>query len=181
MTTLQFSLFFAALILAYGLVHLRLIRFEKAMDRLRLLEQLDRRVQRVGDQVERTRLDRVEELLHTLVEEAQKSRVALEEFEVKAQEAPEPAPRLVTEPVTIPQGREPTSGERLRAAVDARLLALGFRDLRLLDDIEDMTLAEFGELKVECLKGEMPHKGTVSIRNGAIVDVDLRSVARSFP
>ena len=29
--------------------------------------------------------------------------------------------------------------------------------------------------------GRMPHKGTVTIRNGAIVDVDLRSVARSFP
>ena len=181
MTTLQFSLFFVALLLAYALIHLRLVRFEKQVERLSTLETMERRVQRMAENVERLRLDRVEELLQNLVEESIKTREEIRDIEIEASVQQLAPPVSVPSPEVVVQGREQTAGERIRSAVESRILMLGYRDVRILGDLGSATLDEHYEIRIECLRGEMPHKGSVVVRNGAVVDVDLRSVVRSFP
>ena len=65
--------------------------------------------------------------------------------------------------------------------VEARLLSLGYSDLRILTDLSDSSLDTETTVHVECTKQNMVAKGKVITRNGSIVDVDLTSVAQVFP
>ena len=73
------------------------------------------------------------------------------------------------------------ASSRIRGAVETRLLALGCRDLRVLTDLSTANLDEPVTVQVECRRDGMPVKGRVVARNGAVVDVDLQTVAQSFP
>ena len=51
MDSLQFSLFFAALLVGYLLVHLRMIRFEEHLQKLACIRSLDDRLRSLADSV----------------------------------------------------------------------------------------------------------------------------------
>ena len=73
------------------------------------------------------------------------------------------------------------AGDRIRSAIEARLLSLGYGGLRILTDLSEADLDDELEVMVECEREHMPSKGTVVTRNGGIVDVRLSSASQSFP
>ncbi len=174
MDALQFSLFFAALLVAYILVHVRMVRFEKYLREVAGIKTLNERLQSVADGFDRLRLDRVEELLGQLHEDLDaiaKSSLRVERAVGKAGGA---APAAGS-------GLDRSPGERVQAVVETRLLDLGYSNLRLLTDLSGVVLEEQMEVQVECERDHMPHKGRVTTRNGAIVDVQIQPAAQSFP
>ena len=62
-----------------------------------------------------------------------------------------------------------------------RLLQLGYVQLRLLTDLREQRLEGDVEVQVECERAHMPFKGRVLVRNGAVRDVALQTVAPTFP
>ena len=173
MDPLQFSLFFVALLVAYFLVHLRLARFETYMREMAGIKTLNERLQGLVDGMERIRLDRVEEGLQQLHEDLVEVQDALQRVE-KAQRSAD------TGPVVIP-GVEPSAADRVRTAVEGRLLTMGYDNLRLLTDLSAANLDEEVEVRVECTKGGMTYKGLVRTRNGNVLGMDMQSVSVAFP
>ena len=175
MTPTQFALFFSAILIAYVLMHIRLTRFEKYLQEIAGLKLLNERLKGVSDVLERVRLDHVEDLLGQLHDDLVAIREGQERLDrglgrVQQQAAPMPAPE-----------RESSAADRIRAAIESRLLSLGYSDLRVLTDLTDATLDAEIAVRVECSRQNMVAKGKVVTRNGAIVDVDLSSVAPVFP
>jgi hypothetical protein len=74
-----------------------------------------------------------------------------------------------------------TGGERIRAVVETRLLQLGYSQLRLLTDLRDQQVEGDVEVQVECERRQMPFKGRVLVRNGAVSDVALQTISPTFP
>jgi len=178
MDTLQFSLFFAALCVAYVLVHIRLAKFEAYLKEIAGLKLLNERLKGVSDVLERVRLDRVEELLAMLHEDLVEIAGIDQWIEKMVGRSASAAPAAALGQRTEV---ESSAGDRVRAAVEARLLALGYGDLRILSELGGAQLDEQLEVQVECVKNHMPFKGTVVARNGGIADVQLQSVSQTFP
>lgn len=172
MTNLQFALFFAAILIAYVLVHVRLSRFEAYLREIAGLKLLNERLKGVSDVLERVRLDHVEDLLGQLHDDLIAIRDAQEGLERSLGRAG------VAEPEVARSG---SAADRIRAAVESRLLSLGYSDLRILSDLADSTLDTETTVRVECSRQNMVSKGRVVTRNGAIVDVELKPVAQVFP
>ena len=178
MTTLQFSLFFVALLIGYVLVHLRLVRFESYLREITMLKTLNERLKGVAENLERVRLDRTEERLVQLHEDLLGVQEATARVErALRREAPAAPPMPVLSLPTF----ESNASDRIRAAVEARLLALGYGRLRLLTDLSGATLDEAVEIVVECERDHMPCKGKVVTRNGMVTDVHVQTSAQMFP
>ena len=171
MSPLQFSLFFAALLLGYILVHVRMVRFERYLREITGIKTLNERLNAVSDGLERLRLDRVQELLSQLHEDL--------EALGKSSDRIERAVGRGGGPATGALERSPS--DRIQGAVETRLLGLGFSNLRLLTDLSGLSLEEQVEVQVECEREHMPCKGRVTTRNGAIIDVQIQNAAQSFP
>jgi len=174
MDALQFSLFFAALLVGYILVHLRLVRFEAYLREMGGIKSLNDRLKGVADGMDRIRVDAHEDLLRQAVEELQKLRKDVQRVE-RAQREVES-----TGPVLIP-GAEPSAGDRVRGLVEARMFHMGYTDLRVLTDLSRARLDEEVDVTVECMRNGMPFKGKVRVRNNGVHGVDMQSVAAGFP
>ena len=178
MSTLQFSLFFIAIVVGYVLIHLRLVRFEAYLQRQPAPKAQEDRLQTVADSVAHVRLESIEDRLARQHDELL---AALERLVVACREVGGerlPAQR-VSEPIVVP--RAAAGAELLRSLVETRLLQLGYGDLRIVSDLSGIEVGERADLRVEALRDQMPFKGVVTVRNGAVVDVALRSAAQSFP
>lgn len=182
MDPLQFSLFFAALLIGYLLLHVRVARFEQHLEKLVLLRsvddrlrQLDDRVQLLGQSVDRIRVERVEAQLERLHEDLQDLREVAANLPPAVIQAPAPvAPSLGDAPAEAPAAR-------IVAAVENRLMQLGYRDVQILSDVQRLDPAVDAELQVECWRGGMPSKGRVLVRNGSVRDVAVQTVTQMFP
>ncbi|MBM3963021.1 MAG: hypothetical protein FJ306_14135 [Planctomycetes bacterium] len=184
MDPLQFSLFFAALLIGYLLLHVRVARFEQHLEKLVLLRsiddrlrQLDDRVQLLGQSVERIRVERVEAQLERLHDDLQDLREVTSGIQPAVVQMPTP---------TLPSatgGDAPAEAPaaRIVAAVENRLLQLGYRDVQILSDLQRLDAAVDAELQVECWRGGMPSKGRVLVRNGTVRDVAVQTVTQMFP
>jgi hypothetical protein len=171
MDLIQFSLFFAALLVGYVLVHVRLVRFEQHLREIAGIRTLNQRLEAVASALERVRLDRVEELLHQLHEDLR----ALHRATVDVEAA---VARIPTPEGGVPA---PGGGDRVLAAVETRLLRLGYQNLRILSDLSRQTAEGDAEVLVECERAGMPCKGRVTLRNGSVRDVQIQSAAQTFP
>ncbi len=179
MSTLQFSLFFAALLIGYVLVHVRLGRFERYLQEVAGLKQLNERLERVAQSIERVRLERTEQALALLHEDLGGVAEACARVERAVRRSGENAPAAVT--VAAPTSEPVSAPARVRDAVTDRLLALGYRNLRVLSDLANASLDERIEVTVECEKSQLSYKGKVVVQNGAVVDMQLQSVNQAFP
>jgi tetrahydromethanopterin S-methyltransferase subunit G len=178
----QFSLFFAALLVGYALVHLRIVRFEEHLRGLAQLRSIDEKLEQMQRQVQaqdpeqmariEARLDSLREAIEDLRETAQHVGERLGEAIVRIPQPVAAAPSAV--PAALPQ-------DRVRAMVETRLVQLGYSNLRLLTDLSAATLDGEFEVQVECERRHMPYKGRVLLHNGALRDVALQSVATLFP
>jgi len=184
METWQFSLFFVALLLGIVVLHVRVARFEEYLRELQGLKSIDQRIQGVlaaMPQLDKQRLDRIESALHRLHEDLEDLRETTQQVEHAVVQIPAPvvaAPIAATAPVV---STEATSGERVLAMVETRLLQLGYHNLRILTDLRGAVLDGDLEVLVECERAYMPQKGRVLLRNGSIRDVALQTAAPMFP
>lgn len=192
MTDLQFSLFFAALLVGYLLVHLRMIRFEEHLQKLAGIRAIDDRLRTLDDRVKhlaetsgKGNLDRVSAQLDKLHEDLEDLREAT--IEVRSAVVQIPAPAVVAAVAddgsnsdrSAAQSESPAT--RIVAMIETRLLQLGYHNLRLLGDLSDVQMADEIEVHVEGERNGMPFKGRVIMRNGSVHDVNLQSVAQAFP
>ena len=171
----QFSLFFAALVIAYILVHLRLLRFETYLKDIATLKLLNERLKDLCDRMERVRVDRVEEGLHQLHDDLGDLKALTKEL---TQVQKSSGSSEVVVPISTPAA---SAAERIRTAVEERLLSLGYRNLRILTDLSDASLDEEVSIQVECERRHMRCKGQVKSLNGGIRDVQIHSIVQSFP
>lgn len=183
----QFSLFFAALLVGYVLLHLRVVRFEEHLRSLAVLRSIDERLAALPSQLpggDREQLQRLEQQLQRLHEDFEDLREATLRTGTQIGEAivriPQPAAVAADGSAGTP-GPAVSAGERIRAVVETRLLQLGYANLRLLTDLQAATLDGDVEVQVEGERRHMPAKGRVLVRNGAIRDVAMQSVAPTFP
>lgn len=194
----QFSLFFAALLVGYLLLHLRVVRFEEHLRGLATLRSIDDRLAALQTQlpvggptavgVDAPAGSAVAEALPRIEAQLQRLHEDLEDLRESVVTASEQLGEAI---VRIPQpgggGLEAgpaaaiTAGERVRAVVETRLLQMGFSSLRLLTDLQHATLDGDVEVQVEAERRHMPVKGRVLVRNGAIRDIAMQSVAPTFP
>lgn len=181
MDVLQFSLFFAALLVAYVLVHLRLARFEEHMQKLAGIRALDDRLRVLVETVEKMRFDRVETHLERLHEDLQDLREATTEVQDAVVRIPRPTVVAVDPETAAAMPRQESDGARILALVETRLLQLGYSNIQVLTDLANARAEGDVEVAVECERGGMATKGRVQLRNGAVRDVALQSVAQMFP
>lgn len=182
----QFSLFFAALLVGYLLLHLRVVRFEEHLRGLAVLRSIDERLSQLagklgtGDQEQLQRLEGQLQRLHEDLEDLRETTVRSgEQLGDAIVRIPQPVAAAPVEVAAAPSTA--TAGERIRAVVETRLLQLGYSQLRLLSDLQSAVLEGDVEVQVECERRHMPVKGRVWLRNGAIRDVALQTVAPTFP
>ncbi|MBM4061041.1 MAG: hypothetical protein FJ265_08075 [Planctomycetes bacterium] len=187
MDALQFSLFFVALVVGYVLVHLRLVRCEEHLQKLAgiralddRLRTLDERLQQLAEAFAKVRLERVEARLDRLHEDLEDLREATQEVRHAVVQIPPPPPAPALEPPPPPVAAEPP-GARIQALVEKRLLELGYGNLQILGDLGSVAGELDVEVQVEAERGNMPVKGRVVVRNGAVRDVAMQSVAQTFP
>ncbi len=172
----QFALVFAALLIAYLLVHVRLVKFERYLKEISVLRQLNERLSGVADAMERLRVDRLEEGLHTLHEDAQELTAAITRIErgLGGLGRSDDAGKIIAS-----AGR--SVAERICAVVEQRLFQLGYQKPRILTDLRNVHLEDEIEIQVECERQMMPYKGKVTTKNGAVLDLDVHSVVGMFP
>lgn len=194
MTPLQFGLFFVALLVGYGLVHLRLMRFEEHLQKLNGIRGLDDRLRGLDDQLrlltesfDKLRLDRVETQLGRLHDDLEDLRDATSMVRQAVVEIPAPvlpaaAPMVASAPVILDRSAPQESPvARLAGLVEMRLLQLGYSEVQILTDLSSVPVDAELELQVECTRGNMPAKGRVLVRNGSVRDVAMQTVASMFP
>jgi hypothetical protein len=177
MTILQFSLFFAALLVAYMLVHLRLLRFERYLREITGLKLLNERLERVAQSLERVRLDRTEQSLTLLHEDL----VGIAEGQVRLERALRRSEAVAPPTVVAAAGQDLTPAQRIRDTVALKLMAMGYGNLRVLSDLGSASLDDRTEVVVECERNLVGYKGKVVTHNGAVVDVQMQSVTQAFP
>ena len=76
---------------------------------------------------------------------------------------------------------EISAPERVLATIEERLFHLGYQNLHVLTDLRHVKIEDEVDVQVECDKNMMPHKGKLRVHNGAIQDVELQAVVRTFP
>jgi hypothetical protein len=190
MDALQFSLFFIALLVGYVLVHLRLVRFEEHLQKLAGIRGLDDRLRALDDRlrvltevVEKVGFDRVErqlDRLHIDLEDLRETTGSVRQAVVEI-----PTPAVARAAVAIPGDvvvpAASSQRQRVLDAVETRLLQLGYREVRVLSELDGVGRDGDVELQVECERGNMPAKGRVLLRNGSVRDVSIQTVATMFP
>ena len=191
MSTLQFALFFAALLVGYVLVHVRMIRFEEYLQKLSgigsiddRLRSLDECVKQIAEKSGKANFDRVTAQLDRLHEDLEDLREAT--IEVRSAVVQIPSASVVAASgmdgssdsgVAHPK----SAATRIVAMIEIRLLQLGYHNIRLLGDLSDVQMADEIEVHVEGERNGMPFKGRVLVRNGSVHDVNVQSVAQAFP
>ncbi len=190
MSVLEFSLFFVAILVGYVLVHLRLVRFEEHMRKLAGIRSMDDRLRVVDDRLrvmvellEKARLDRIEGHIERLHEGLEDLREATGDVRQAVVEIPQPTVQLAAapdEPRPAAAAPEPY-GARVQGLIEARLLQMGYGGIQMLSELGAARADRDTEVQVECERGGMPTKGRVVVRNGAVRDVALQTVAQMFP
>lgn len=152
------------------------IELRRSLEPLARLEAIERRLTALADGDGTPELRRVE---HVLVD-IRDGQKRFEERIVRLTESLGQARDGGAQPL---RGGAAAVGTGLAERVVTRLLAMGFERIEVLNTAEeqDRVLAEGGEMLVEARRGGAHHKGRVSIENGAIVDVQLRSAYQAFP
>lgn len=180
MTTLQFTLFFVALVLALALVHIQLAKLQGKLDDLARLGRIEDRLATVVQALDRVRLEPIEGLVRDLRGDLGAIVEGLDRVE---QATARPVAIPVPEPALSRRGRsdEPSAGDRARTAVETHLAGLGYTKVRVLSDLTHLVGEEDVDVLVECERGTMPCKGKLALRGGEVRDAQMQMLAQMFP
>ena len=191
MTDLQFGLFFIALLVGYALVHLRMIRFEEHLQKLSGISNLEDRLRSLEEQVRlivesasKGGIERVSaqlERLHEDLEDLREATTKVRQAVVQIPRVQSAAPAKGAVDAGQGAGSPESTATRIVALIETRLLQLGYRHIRLIGNLADAQMADEIEVKVEAERNGMPFEGRVVMRNGSVHDVNVQSVAQSFP
>ena len=191
MSNLQFALFFAALLVGYVLVHLRMVRFEAYLQNLAGIRGLDERLRSLDDCVKqlaeksgRPNFEGIAAQLDRLHEDLEDLREATGEVRSAVVQIPSAAVVAASGMDGSSDGgmaHSKSAATRIVAMIEIRLLQLGYHNIRLLGDLSDVQMADEIEVHVEGERNGMPFKGRVLVRNGSVHDVNMQSVAQAFP
>jgi hypothetical protein len=155
------------------------MKFEVYLKEISGVKRLDERLQGVAEAMERIRVDRLEEALNQLHEDNREVIDAVKGVERKvASTASQQVEVITREGEAIAAA---TAADRICGAIEARLFGLGYSKLNILTDLAGYAADDEVTVQVECEKRMMPCKGSVTLRGGRIVDVDVHSVVRMFP
>lgn len=186
MSTLQFTLFFVALLVGYVLVHLRMVRFEEHLQKLAGIRSLDERLKALDDRV-RSLTESVDKKgMGRVTEQLDRIHDDLEDLREATQQVGESVVQIPSSPAgdghaSDRPGANEVPANRIVAVIETRLLQLGYRNLRLLGDLTDAQFTDEIEVQVEAERNGMPCKGRVVMRNGSVSDVHVQTVAQAFP
>ena len=179
MDALQFSLFFVALLVGYVLLHMRLVRYEAYLRELQEIRAATERLHQQLAAAGEPKLGRVEGQLDRLHADLQELRKALAEVGEQVASTPEAPPVVL--PAMAPAVLHEPPARRLREVVETRLQQLGYSRVQVLTDLKGASVEGDLEVQVECERNQMVSKGRILLRNGAVRDVAMQSVANMFP
>jgi len=80
----------------------------------------------------------------------------------------------------ISAGREELRSLGLQDIIEQRLYTKGFHSIHVLADVSDMESGEH-KINVEVMKGNVPYKGSVTVRDGRVVAERLKPIYEAFP
>jgi|GEM_PF-3546099 len=189
MSDVQFTLFFVAVLVGYVLVHLRMVRCEKHLAELAgiraLHEQLvsvEERLQAMAELSEKQGMARVTQQLDQLHEDLSELREAAAQVGEAVVKIPTSAPG---DEAFAGGGRydsdQVPAATRILSRIESRLFEQGYRNLRLIGDLQGVQFADEVEVRVEAERNGMPSKGRVVFHNGSVTDINMQTVAQSFP
>lgn len=163
----------ACLVLVLG----RLRALERRLDRFDALDDLPAALHALRDSAGELDLRRIEHLLLDLREDQRKLHGRLMQIAENATAVPE---------VVVADGADRPAPVRapLVERVTNRLLALGYERIQLLGDTDRFAAVDAageGEVLVEARRGGAVCKGRITIHEGAISDVEVRSSHEMFP
>ncbi len=150
----------AALLLAFVLLYVRTARFEAYLKELKGLKGLIEKIRSLNEAVERVQTQALEEQLFDLNE---KTGRILEILETREREA------------------KVEARESLQTALETFLYGMGYEKVKLLGDLREVTGPGPFEIQVECVKGDVVHKGPVILQAGRVVECRLRPAYEVFP
>lgn len=165
-----------AVIAACAVIALRKVeQLDKRLDHLDQLDDIRGGVQRVADEHGNLDLRQVEHALLD-IRDGQKR---MEDRLIQTIEA------LRSRPAAPSEGSQDVPARILADRVFGRLVTLGYEQISLLtpiDELDSMTgEGENGEVLIEARRNGVQCKGRVTIQDGVILDVELRSVYSAFP
>ena len=84
-------------------------------------------------------------------------------------------------PVAIEAAPRATPGELVRDRIEAKLYGMGYERVHILTDLSGAGPLDAIKVAVECVRDDIAHKGTVALKNGAVMEVKLYTVLQAFP
>ena len=150
----------AALLLAFVLLYVRTARFEAYLKELKGLKGLIEKIRSLNEAVEKVETTALEEQLFALNEKTGK---ILEILETRDQEV------------------RAEAKESIQSTLESFLYGMGYEKVKLLGDLRDASGPGLFEVQVECVKGDVVHKGAVILQGGRVVECRLRPAYEVFP
>ena len=149
-----------ALLLAFVLLYVRTARFEVYLKELKGLKGLIEKIRSLNEAVEKVQTTALEEHLFEL---NQKTGRILEILETRDQEV------------------RAEAKETLQSLLESFLYGMGYERVKLLGELRDVSGPGPFEVQVECVKGDVVHKGAVILQGGRVVECRLRPAYEVFP
>ncbi len=170
---------FVCLVLLLG----RARSLEDALEPLETLDELPPGLRAVTESMSKVDLQRIEHLLIDLRDAQKRLREQLIQLAELPREVPAPAPApAASEPSDRPKRPAPPAVP-LSERVTNRLLALGYQRVQILSESAELDAIGTGDgdVLVEARRDGATCKGRVTIKNGTIAEVAVRSNHDMFP
>ncbi len=153
-------LIFVAMLLAFVVLVVRTARFETYLKELESLKYLNENIKKFVDAQAKLNTARMEEYLLELKEDAGRIVELLEGFR---------------------KSEEERAREGNKMDLESVLLGMGYSKIKIIGELDGTGAPGLKEVQVECVKGDIVHKGTVTIDSGRVVDCRLKPAYEVFP
>lgn len=155
----------------------RIARVEAGQGHLDRLEEIERRLGDLSAEFDRKELNTQLQSKMTEITEANRRLVhAVGELRKDLQELKDASAASVSQP-SSPEGDKPQSME---AVVCGHLTADGYTDIQLLSDLTQLN-GRSGRVVFEARRTGVMHKGHVNLKDGRVVDENVRAAYSAFP
>ncbi|HHI79883.1 MAG TPA: hypothetical protein ENK02_07860 [Planctomycetes bacterium] len=165
---LQFSLTFVTLIVLAIILYTRLGRYERYLKDLEGISELNERLRELCNGLQSLGTKRIE----TQVADLQVVLMEIRDLLARPQEAPLEVPVM---------GASTALETSLPQLVLGRLTQLGYERISIVSDLEGVDPHSAVRVVVEASRGGMPVKGSLVVRGGEILEMDLKSSYTTFP
>jgi hypothetical protein len=165
---LQFSLTFVTLIVLAIILYTRLGRYERYLKDLEGISELNERLRELCDGLQSLGTRRIE----TQVADLQVVLMEIRDLLARPQEA------------QIGVSGLPVAGDlenSISQLILGRLTNLGYERISIVSDLEGVDASSAVRVVVEASRAGMPVKGSIVVRGGEVLEMDLKSSYTTFP